>query len=131
MRCKEDVWSDIKVDVAREFCDIYYALDGAFDMQKVHIDGEEAEQHGTISKPPPILQIQIQRVQFDQVRKRSFKSNNYLELKETIYLDRYIDSIPEHDLHDMRQNKWRWKREFQELERRQEELAGGVSHYIS
>lgn len=128
-RCKEEPWTDIKVDVAREFNDIYLALDGAFDMQKVHINGAEAEQHGTISKPPPILQIQIQRVQFDQVQMRSFKSNNHLDLKETIYLDRYMDSLPEQDLHEMRQEKWRLKQELQDLERRQVELAGTVSSH--
>ncbi|EER23341.1 Ubiquitin carboxyl-terminal hydrolase family protein [Coccidioides posadasii C735 delta SOWgp] len=122
VRCKEEPWSDIKVDVARQSSDIYSALDGAFDMQQVHIGGVEAEQHGTISKAPPILQIQIQRVQFDQVQMQSFKSNNHLELRETIYLDRYMDTPLDDKIHRKRQEKWRLKDELQRLEKRRDEL---------
>ncbi|EEP80641.1 predicted protein [Uncinocarpus reesii 1704] len=122
VRCKEETWSDIKVDVARESSDIYSALDGAFDKQNVHVDGADAEQHGTISALPPVLQIQIQRVQFDQVQMKSFKSNNHLELKETIYLDRYMDVGAEHDIQKQREEKWRWKAELQRLENRAQEL---------
>ncbi|WEW60584.1 ubiquitin-specific protease ubp2 [Emydomyces testavorans] len=126
VRCKEEPWSDIKVDVARESSDIYLALDGAFDMQRVHIDGTEAEQHGTISRIPPILQIQIQRVQFDQVQMRSFKSNKHLELEETIYLDRYMDTLPVDNMEMKRQEKWRWKEELRKLEKRNDELRNKV-----
>ncbi|EGE00791.1 hypothetical protein TESG_08084 [Trichophyton tonsurans CBS 112818] len=96
IRSKNEFWSDIKVDVATGSRDIYSAIDGAFDRQKVHVDGADAEQYGAISKIPPVLQIQVQRVQFDQVKKSSFKSTHHLELKETIYMDRYMDeSLPD------------------------------------
>lgn len=124
IRSKNEFWSDIKVDVATGSRDIYSAIDGAFDRQKVHVDGAEAEQYGAISKIPPVLQIQVQRVQFDQVKKSSFKSTHHLELKETIYMDRYMD-VPEHDnmgLYKRRREKWAWNDELNGLKVRREEL---------
>lgn len=122
VRSKEELWSDIKIDVATGPRDIYSAIDGAFDVQKVDVEGAEAEQFGAISKLPPILQVQVQRVQFDQVKKTSFKSTHHLELKETIYLDRYMDAH-DRDLIERRQESWKWKDEVRELEARKAELV--------
>ncbi|KAJ9197928.1 hypothetical protein DTO164E3_5484 [Paecilomyces variotii] len=121
VRSKEELWCDIKVDVASGSRDIYAAIDGAFDAQKVHVDGEIAEQFGSISKLPPILQIQVQRVQFDPVKKTSYKSTHHLELKETIYLDRYMDTQQE-ELMNRRRQCWAWKDTLRVLEARREEL---------
>ncbi|KKZ64949.1 hypothetical protein EMCG_09145 [[Emmonsia] crescens] len=121
VRSKEESWSDIKVDVATGSKNIYSAIDGAFDVQKVEVDGAEVEQYGAISKLPPVLQIQVQRVQFDQVKKTSFKSTHHLELKELIYLDRYMDSN-KHNLDDRRRECWRWKDELRRLRARKAEL---------
>ncbi|KAM5479979.1 ubiquitin-specific protease ubp2 [Microsporum audouinii] len=124
IRSKNELWSDIKVDVATGPRDIYSAIDGAFDRQNVHVEGADAEQYGAISKIPPVLQVQVQRVQFDQVKKSSFKSTHHLELKETIYMDRYMD-VPEHDnmgLYKRRREKWAWKEELNGLRARQAEL---------
>ncbi|KAL1962989.1 hypothetical protein VTN77DRAFT_8835 [Rasamsonia byssochlamydoides] len=121
VRSKEELWSDIKVDVATGSRDIYSAIDGAFDVQKVFVDGEVAEQFGSISKLPPILQIQVQRVQFDPVKKTSFKSTNHLELKETIYLDRYMDT-QQSELINRRRQCWEWKENLKTLESRRAEL---------
>jgi len=96
-------------------------MDGAFDVQKVDVGGETAEQFGSISKLPPVLQIQIQRVQFDPVRKTSFKSTHHLELRETIYLDRYMDTQQE-ELMRRRRQCWKWKDDLRVLEARREEL---------
>ncbi|KAL1959884.1 hypothetical protein VTO42DRAFT_1029 [Malbranchea cinnamomea] len=124
-RSKEEVWADIKVDVATGSRDIYAAIDGAFDAQHVHVEGAEAEQYGAISKLPPVLQIQVQRVQFDQVKKTSFKSIHHLKLRETIYLDRYMDApVTDRadDLHRRRREKWKWKEELRRLQTRKAEL---------
>jgi ubiquitin carboxyl-terminal hydrolase 25/28 len=91
-------------------------------VQKVDVEGAKAEQFGAISKLPPILQIQVQRVQFDQVKKTSFKSTHHLELKETIYLDRYMDTR-DRDLIERRQESWKWKDELRKLEARKAELV--------
>ncbi|OJD19722.1 hypothetical protein AJ78_00345 [Emergomyces pasteurianus Ep9510] len=121
VRSKEESWSDIKVDVASGSKNIYAAIDGAFDVQKVEVDGAEVEQYGAISKLPPVLQIQVQRVQFDQIKKTSFKSTHHLELKEMIYLDRYMDSN-KHNLDERRRECWRWKDELRKLRARKAEL---------
>lgn len=121
VRSKEELWSDIKVDVATGSRDIYAAIDGAFDMQQVYVDGEMVEQFGSISKLPPVLQIQVQRVQFDPVKKTSFKSTHHLELRETIYLDRYMDT-QQQELLNRRRQCWEWKDNLRSLEARKAEL---------
>lgn len=120
-RSREEWWCDIKVDVATGSRDIYAAIEGAFDVQKVNIDNSIAEQYGAISKLPPVLQVQVQRVQFDPVKKSSFKSTYHLDLKETIYLDRYMDT--QHpEILKRRQQCWEWKKSLRKLEKRRAEL---------
>ncbi|KAL4930727.1 ubiquitin-specific protease UBP2 [Aspergillus undulatus] len=120
-RSKEERWCDIKIDVATGPRDIYSAIDGAFDIQKVNVEDSVAEQYATISKLPPILQIQVQRVQFDSVKKRSFKSTHHLDLKETIYLDRYMDTR-QAEILNRRKQCWEWKDTLRKLEARRAEL---------
>ncbi|KAL3479537.1 hypothetical protein BJX99DRAFT_255532 [Aspergillus californicus] len=120
-RSKEEWWCDIKIDVATGPRDIYAAIDGAFDIQKVNVEDTVAEQYATISKLPPILQVQVQRVQFDAVKKRSFKSTHHLDLRETIYLDRYMDTNKPEIL-NRRKQSWEWKDTLRRLEARRAEL---------
>ena len=126
-RTKEEYMSDIKVDVASGPRDIYDALDRAFDVQDVEVGGGIEPQYATISQLPPVLSILIQRAQFDPVKKTTFKSDNHLELKETIYMDRYMDSS-EPGLNERRQESWAWKRQLAFLEKRRTQLVeSGVS----
>ncbi|CAI7583871.1 unnamed protein product [Penicillium palitans] len=120
-RSKDERWCDIKVDVAHGSRNIYDAIDGAFDIQKISVDNSVAEQFASISQLPPVLQIQVQRVQFDPVKKCSFKSTNHLELLETIYMDRYMDT-KNPDVVDRRNQCWEWKASLKRLEARREEL---------
>ncbi|CAI7568146.1 unnamed protein product [Penicillium glandicola] len=120
-RSKDERWCDIKVDVAHGSRNIYDAIDGAFDIQKISVDNSVAEQFASISQLPPVLQIQVQRVQFDPVKKCSFKSTNHLELLETIYMDRYMDT-KNPDVVDRRNQCWEWKASLKALETRREEL---------
>ena len=122
IRSKEEFISDIKIDVASGPRDIYAAFDGAYDEQEVEIGGALEPQYTTISQLPPVLQVLVQRVQFDPAKKSTFKSNHHLELKETIYLDRYMDSGDE-DLLARRRESWRWKKELAELETRKAGLT--------
>ena len=122
IRTKEEYMSDIKVDVATGSRDIYAALDGAYDVQDVEIGGNFEPQYTSISQLPPILQVHVQRVQFDMEKKSVFKSNHHLELKETIYLDRYMDSS-DADLMQRRRECWEWKKQLAILESRMAELA--------
>ncbi|OJJ49211.1 hypothetical protein ASPZODRAFT_111904 [Penicilliopsis zonata CBS 506.65] len=121
VRSKEELWCDIKVDVASGPRDIYSAIDGAFDVQKVDVEGAVAEQYGAISKLPPVLQIQVQRVQFDPVKKSSFKSTHHLELLDTIYMDRYMDT-QNLEILNRRRECWQWKNKLKTLEARRDEL---------
>ncbi|KAL4990445.1 hypothetical protein BDW68DRAFT_154250 [Aspergillus falconensis] len=120
-RSKEEWWCDIKIDVATGPRDIYAAIDGAFDIQKVSVEDSVAEQYAAISKLPPILQIQVQRVQFDPIKKRSFKSTHHLDFKETIYLDRYMDT-QQPEIVSRRKQSWEWKDTLRKLEARRAEL---------
>ncbi|QQK46032.1 Peptidase C19, ubiquitin carboxyl-terminal hydrolase 2 [Penicillium digitatum] len=120
-RSKDERWCDIKVDVAHGSRNIYDAIDGAFDIQNISVDNSVAEQFASISQLPPVLQIQVQRVQFDTVKKCSFKSTNHLGLLETIYMDRYMDT-KNPDVVDRRNQCWEWKASLKRLEARREEL---------
>lgn len=129
-RSKNERWCDIKVDVAHGSRNIYEAIDGAFDVQTISVDDTVAEQFGSISRLPPVLQIQVQRVQFDPVRKSSFKSTNHLELFETIYMDRYMDTRnPE--VVSRREQCWEWKASVKRLEERREQLLRNKVHIYS
>lgn len=101
--------------------DIYSAIDGAFDAQKISVENAEAEQFGLITKIPPILQIQVQRVQFDPVKKSSFKSTHHLDLSEIIYMDRYMDT-QKPEVVNKRRQCWEWKSALKSLEARKGEL---------
>ncbi|OOQ82320.1 putative ubiquitin carboxyl-terminal hydrolase [Penicillium brasilianum] len=120
-RSKEERWCDIKVDVAGGSRDIYAAIDGAFDVQKISVENGEAEQYGAITTIPPILQIQVQRVQFDPVKKSSFKSTHHLDLLQNIYLDRYMDTTKP-EIMNRRRQCWEWKSKLKLLEARRAEL---------
>ncbi|MCJ1432616.1 ubiquitin-specific protease ubp2 [Xylographa pallens] len=122
IRSNEEFVTDIKVDVASGPRDIYAALDGAFDVQEVEVGGSLEPQYAAISQLPPVLQILVQRAQFDPETKRPFKSNNHLELKETIYMDRYMDSS-DSDLAQRRQACWAWKKDLAKLDTRRTELT--------
>lgn len=130
IRTKEEYMSDIKVDVASGPRDIYEALDGAFDVQDVEIGGGIEPQYATISQLPPVLSVLIQRAQFDPEKKTTFKSDNHLELKETIHLDRYMDSS-DAGLNERRQESWAWKRRLAVLEKRRAQLVSSGVRYSS
>ncbi|KAL8674918.1 MAG: hypothetical protein Q9168_000722 [Polycauliona sp. 1 TL-2023] len=118
---KEQFFSYLFVDVASGPKNIYEALDGAFDVQQVQVDGNVQPQYSAISQLPPVLNILVQRAQYDQKQRSTFKSVNHLELEETIYMDRYMDS-DDADLVQRRAESWDWKRQLRQLEGRREDL---------
>ena len=122
VRTKEEYMSDIKVDVASGSRDIYSALDSAYDVQDVEVGGDVEPQYTSISQLPPVLQVLVQRVQFDTEKKTVFKSNNHLEMKETIYMDRYMDSS-NLELMQRRQECWAWKKQVLRMEKRRTQLT--------
>lgn len=115
-RANEEFFSDIKVNVSSEPSNMYAALDGAFDLQDVDAEGVIQQQYSSISVLPPILQIHIQRGQFDKDKQTASKSNHHIEMGPTIYLDRYLDS-PNPKLMRRRKEAWKWKKELVELKK--------------
>lgn len=120
------MFSHLIVNVADGNKDIYQALDGFFDAEKIELDGKEARRYQTISELPQILQIQIQRVQFDRKTNRTYKSEAQLSFPETIYLDRYCEAPAESSLAQRRVEAWRWKEELANLAKRRDELKKPV-----
>ena len=128
IRTKEEFMSDIKVNVASGPRDIYTALDSVYDVQDVEVGGSLEPQYTTISQLPPVLQVMVQRAQYDPEKQVSFKSNNHLELKETIYMDRYLDSS-DLELRNRRQDCWKWKKRLGKLQERKLELTNTQAGY--
>lgn len=120
-RIAEQYFSDIKIDVAAGPRDIYDALDGAFDAQEVTLKDGRFMQYTSIAELPPILQIQVQRVQFDAKNKKTYKSDAHLQLRDRIFLDRYVVSKDPVIL-QKRQETWQWKEELIRLEERKSAL---------
>lgn len=113
-RTKEEFFSDIKVNVASQPRDMYAALDGAFDLQEVEVDGDVERQYTTISQIPPVLQVHITRSEFDKEKQTTTKSNHHIEMKPTLYMDRYLDSA-DPDLMVRRKEYWSWKEQLARL----------------
>lgn len=101
--------------------DIYEALDVVFDEQKVDVENAMTPQYASITKLPPILQIHIQRTDFDPINKVGFKNRNPVTLPETIYMDRYMDS-DDPNLLRRRREAWKWRAQLRALEARQSAL---------
>ncbi|GAB5586731.1 ubiquitin-specific protease ubp2 [Umbelopsis nana] len=91
-KIKEEEFSHLIVDAA-EGKNLYDGLDEYFFADKVDDfqGGNCAVREVAVTHFPPILQIQVQRVQFDRSSARVYKSNAFVQFDETIYLDRYLD----------------------------------------
>ncbi|KAH7927253.1 cysteine proteinase [Leucogyrophana mollusca] len=88
---KEDLFSNLPVNVAENGFDIYDGLSGYFD-DVVEYEGSKAKMEVTLVDLPPLLQIQLQRVQFNRETLQPYKSQAYVRFGETIYMDRFLDS---------------------------------------
>ena len=120
-RTKEEMFSHLLVNVSEGDCDLYAALDNSFDIEQVDLEGREATRHLSISHLPPVLQIQVQRVQFDREKGVAYKSNAHLSFPETLFMDRYLDK-DDAGLQARREETWNWKRALKELADRKEKL---------
>ncbi|ANB14284.1 Ubp2p [Sugiyamaella lignohabitans] len=120
-RQKTERFSSLLVDVAEGSRDIYEALDSYFGEDIVELESVPTRRSVTISQLPPILQVQIQRVQFDRVLGRPFKSLALLKFDETIYMDRYLD-MDDPELHAKRREVFAWRMEISDLKKQLREL---------
>jgi ubiquitin carboxyl-terminal hydrolase 25 len=116
---KTEAWPSIIVFPGKVGRDIYEALDVVYDEQQVEIDNTTVPQYASLSKLPPILQIHIQRTDFDHETHRAFKNRNPVVFPETIYLDRYVDTgDPNSAIMRRRREAWGWKELLRTLEAR-------------
>ncbi|TFK84094.1 cysteine proteinase [Polyporus arcularius HHB13444] len=88
---KEDLFSHLHVNVADEGFDLYDGLARYFD-DVVDIAGTKKRMEVSLVDLPPLLQIQLQRVQFNRETQQAYKSQAYVKFGETIYMDRFLDS---------------------------------------
>lgn len=89
---KEDLFSHLPVNVTNDGVDIYDGLSGYFD-DVVDYEGGKARMEVSLVDLPPLLQIQLQRVQFNRETFQPYKSQAYVKFGETLYLDRFVDSM--------------------------------------
>lgn len=91
MRAKEEPFFSLLVDVAEEGRDVYDGLDAVFDDSPVEIEGKAARRRVSLVEVPALLQIQLQRVQYDREEKKIFKSNQHMSFGPEISMDRYLE----------------------------------------
>ncbi|OZJ05178.1 hypothetical protein BZG36_02206 [Bifiguratus adelaidae] len=91
---QEEEFSHLIVDAA-EGKDLYDGLDEYFyatDLGEDFRGGKKATREVVAVELPPILQIQVQRAKYDRATQNVYKSNAFLKLEKSIFLDRYLAS---------------------------------------
>ncbi|KAI0275431.1 hypothetical protein BC834DRAFT_815748 [Gloeopeniophorella convolvens] len=87
----ENVFSILPVSVSDEGYDLYDGLSSYF-HSTAQLDSNTVSMEITLVDLPPVLQIQLQRVQWDRETGQSWKSQAYVKFGETICMDRFLDS---------------------------------------
>lgn len=101
--------------------DIYDALDNYFSEDVMKLEEGQVKKTTTIIELPEILQFHVQRVLFDREKLMPYKSLEVIPFKETIYLDRYLDTKDE-ELMRRRLEVYEWKAEIRKLQEEKEAL---------
>lgn len=91
VRTQEEPFSYLLVDAAQEGRHLYDGLDMVFESSLVSIDDKQAHRRITLIDVPEILQIQLQRVQYNRAENKVFKSNAHMTFGDTISMDRYLE----------------------------------------
>ncbi|SPO23731.1 related to UBP2 - ubiquitin-specific proteinase [Ustilago trichophora] len=122
---KHEVFKILPIDVLEEGRDVYDGFDGFFDSDTfVATSGAVQRRSVTLLSAPPLLQIQLQRVQYERVTMRAFKSQAHLDMPETLYVDRYMDLDPSDGDNAVRIVK---RLDYQAKRRKIEELRAKVA----
>ncbi|KAH9973357.1 hypothetical protein BGW80DRAFT_1171982 [Lactifluus volemus] len=87
----ENVFSILPVSVSDEGYDLYDGLSSYF-HSTAQLDSNTVSMDITLVDLPPVLHIQLQRVQWDRETGQSWKSQAYVKFGETISMDRFLDS---------------------------------------
>ncbi|KAI8377998.1 uncharacterized protein BYT42DRAFT_496848 [Radiomyces spectabilis] len=127
-KVQEEEFSHVIVDAA-EGKDLYDGLDEYFFAGQVENfrGGSEATREVTVSCFPPVLQILIQRVQFDRATSNIYKSNAFVQFDKEIYVDRYCE-INFEQLAQRRAEVAAWRRELQTCEKIVEDFIKNQSY---
>ena len=114
LRTQESYMSDIKIYARKG--SIYSALDYAIYGREVVDVGEgSGSSYTTITQLPPVLQIFVQRTGYVKGTGQ-FKVKDHLQLEETLYMDRYMDSSDKTDLQARHRKVWEWQKDLESLE---------------
>ncbi|PKI84215.1 ubiquitinyl hydrolase 1 [Malassezia vespertilionis] len=88
---KEEAFKSVPVTLWKESRDMYDALDTFFDDEIVlGADGKQMQRSVSLLDAPPLLQVHVQRVQYDRTMRRAVKSQAGLALDDALFLDRYM-----------------------------------------
>lgn len=111
---------------------LYDGLDTVFEASQVTSEGFPAQLRVTLLEAPPMLQIQLQRVDYDREARKVVKSNAHVAFPELLGLDRYLDVNPADEDALARQRQTREKREEIELAKARLSALGKetVSHVL-
>ncbi|KAI8081488.1 uncharacterized protein BX664DRAFT_340513 [Halteromyces radiatus] len=122
-KIQEEEFSHVIVDAAAGK-NLYDGLNEYFFAAQVENfqGGQEAVREVSVRSFPPVLQIQVQRVQFNRVTSQVYKSHAFVQFDKTIYLDRYLDSNFE-TLASRRANVVHWQKKLMQCRRTIEILA--------
>ncbi|KAK5050339.1 hypothetical protein LTR84_003620 [Exophiala bonariae] len=112
---KSEQYRDIITRVSNQPADLYAAIDNEYDLQ---VGGAEKKGYTSLETLPPVLCIQLDRVIWNKEVNRQEKVNHHVEVPETIYMDRYLESPPDSELMKRRQQTWDLKVELQALSAR-------------
>lgn len=83
--------------------------------------GRKIPRYVTVETLPPVLQIFIPRIGWDDEKKTTFKLETPLLLQERIFMDQFMDGKPQ--LIDKRRKRWKWKKELRVMEARRAQLT--------
>lgn len=121
VRTKLESFLNLIVNIGDHPKDIYDALDTYFTEDLLDLEDGEVKRSLTITELPKILQIQIQRVQFDRVRLMPVKSNDPIPFSNQLYMDRYLET-EDQTIITKRQEVFHWRRRVGELNKKREEI---------
>lgn len=94
VRAQEDLFSHLLVVVSGEGRDLYDGLSLTFGTERIEVDGQAAVRRVGALSLPPVLQIQLQRSQFDRKTARAFKNNAWMRFGLTLAMDRFMAPDP-------------------------------------
>ena len=127
IRTKVESFLNLIVNIGDHPKDIYDALDTFFTEDLMVLEDGPVKRSLTITELPKILQIQIQRVQFDRIQLRPVKSNDPIPFEEKLYMDRYLETDDEVII-NKRKEIFQWRRRVEELSKIKADLTSTSNH---